>query len=81
VWASAERADLLVDLSDLTSGTDLTLWNSATAPFDGTMVDLATAGRVDLDGLLPYPEGLRIRVTEGRRSRYGVPRILAISVP
>ena len=45
------------------------------------MVDLATAGRVDLDGLLPYPEVLRISVTEGRRSRYGVPRVLAISVP
>jgi hypothetical protein len=45
------------------------------------MVDLATAGRVDLDGLLPYPEALRIRVTAGCRSRYGEPRILAISAP
>ena len=34
VLASAERADLLVDFSDLASGTDLTVWNSATAPFD-----------------------------------------------
>lgn len=36
VLASAERADLLVDFSDLDSGTELTLWNTATAPFDGT---------------------------------------------
>ena len=77
VLASAERADLLVDFSDLASGTELTLWNTATAPFDGTVVAPATAGRVDLDGLLPYPEVLRIRVTEGRRSRHRVPPVLA----
>jgi FtsP/CotA-like multicopper oxidase with cupredoxin domain len=77
VLASAERADLLVDFSDLASGTELTLWNTATAPFDGTVVDPATAGRVDLDGLLPYPEVFRIRVTEGRRSRPRVPPALA----
>jgi FtsP/CotA-like multicopper oxidase with cupredoxin domain len=77
VLASAERADLLVDFSDLAPGTELTLWNTATAPFDGTVVDPATAGRVDLEGLLPYPEVLRIRVTEGRRSRRRVPRVLA----
>ena len=35
VLASAERADLLVDFSDLAPGTELTLWNTATAPFDG----------------------------------------------
>ena len=77
VLASAERADLLVDFSDLAPRTELTLWNTATAPFDGTVVKPATAGRVDLDGLLPYPEVLRIRVIEGRRSRLPVPRVLA----
>jgi spore coat protein A len=77
VLASAERADLLVDFSDLASGTELTLWNTAPAPFDGTFVDPATAGTPDLDGLLPYPEVLRIRVGEGRRSRCRVPRTLA----
>jgi spore coat protein A len=77
VLASAERADLLVDFSDLAPGTELTLWNTATAPFDGTFADPATAGTVDLDGLLPYPEVLRIRVGEGRRSPRHVPRVLA----
>jgi spore coat protein A len=77
VLASAERADLLVDFSDLPPGTELTLWNTAAAPFDGTVVDPATAGRADLDGLLPYPEVLRIRVVEGRRSRFSPPRVLA----
>jgi FtsP/CotA-like multicopper oxidase with cupredoxin domain len=77
VLASAERADLLVDFSDLAPGTELTLWNTATAPFDGTFVDPATAGTVDLDGLLPYPEVLRIRVKAGRRSRHSVPLALA----
>jgi FtsP/CotA-like multicopper oxidase with cupredoxin domain len=77
VLASAERADLLVDFSDLASGTELTLWNTATAPFDGTFADPATAGTADLDGLLPYPEVLRIHVGEGRRSRRRVPRVLA----
>ncbi len=77
VLASAERADLLVDFSDLAAGTELTLWNTATAPFDGSFADPATAGRVDLDGLLPYPEVLRIRVRDGRRSRYRAPQVLA----
>jgi FtsP/CotA-like multicopper oxidase with cupredoxin domain len=77
VLASAERADLLVDFSDLPPGTELTLWNTAAAPFDGTVVDPTAAGRVDLDGLLPYPEVLRIRVVEGRRSRFSPPRVLA----
>ncbi len=47
VLASAERADLLVDFSDLAPGTELTLWNTATAPFDGSAVDPAAAGRAD----------------------------------
>ena len=77
VLASAERADLLVDFSDLAPGTELNLWNTANAPFDGTVADPASAGRADLDGLLPYPEVLRVRVREGRRSRRRAPRVLA----
>ena len=77
ILASAERADLLVDFSDLAPGSELTLWNTAAAPFDGTVIDPVTAGRADLDGLLPYPEVLRIRVVEGRRSRYSMPGVLA----
>jgi FtsP/CotA-like multicopper oxidase with cupredoxin domain len=77
VLASAERADLLVDFSDLTPGTELTFWNTATAPFDGTFADPATAGTADLEGLLPFPEVLQIRVSEGRRSQRRVPPVLA----
>jgi spore coat protein A len=77
VLASAERADLLVDFSDLAPGTELTLWNSARAPFDGATADPATAGESDLVGLLPYPEVLRLRVVGGRRSSYSVPSVLA----
>jgi FtsP/CotA-like multicopper oxidase with cupredoxin domain len=77
VLASAERADLLVDFSDLASGTELTLWNTATAPFDGTFADPTTAGTADLDGLLPYPEMLLIRVGDGHRAQHRVPPVLA----
>src|SRR5213076_415063 len=35
VLASAERADLLVDFSELEPGSELTLLNTAAAPFDG----------------------------------------------
>ena len=77
VLASAERADLLVDFSDLAAGSELTLWNTATAPFDGSGIDPTSAGRADLDGLLPYPEVLRIRVGEGARSACRVPQVLA----
>jgi FtsP/CotA-like multicopper oxidase with cupredoxin domain len=77
VVASAERADLLVDFSDLASGTELILWNTAAAPFDGASVDPATAGSPNLQGLLPWPEVLRIRVVEGRRHRRRVPSVLA----
>jgi hypothetical protein len=52
VLASAERADLLVDFSDLPAGTELTLWNTAAAPFDGASVDPTTAGTPNLEGLL-----------------------------
>jgi spore coat protein A len=77
VLASAERADLLVDFSDLPPGTELTLWNTAAAPFDGRDADPATAGTPDLEGLLPHPEVLRIRVVEGRRAGHRAPQVLA----
>jgi FtsP/CotA-like multicopper oxidase with cupredoxin domain len=78
VLASAERADLLVDFSELAEGTELTLWNTAAAPFDGTFADPATAGTADLDGLLPYPEVLRVRVVAGRhRESRAAPPVLA----
>ena len=67
VLASAERADLLIDFSDLAVGTELTLFNNAAAPFNGVFADPSTAGTVNLEGLLPYPEVLRFRVIEGRR--------------
>jgi o-aminophenol oxidase len=77
VLASAERADLLVDFSDLPPGTELTWLNNAAAPFDGAFADPATAGTPDLDGLLPYPDVLRFRVIEGRRdSRPATPQVL-----
>ncbi len=77
VLASAERADLLVDFSDLAAGTELTVLNNAAAPFDGTFAEPATAGNAVVDGLLPYPEVLRIRVVEGRRTARRVPQLLA----
>jgi spore coat protein A len=81
VLASAERADLLVDFTELAPGTELTLWNTATAPFDGRGADPATAGRADLEGLLPHPEVLRIRVgAAGRGNRRIRPPVLATDV-
>ena len=68
VLASAERADLLVDFSDLAVGTELTLWNNAPAPFNGAGADPSTAGAANLEGLLPYPEVLRFRVIDGVRA-------------
>jgi spore coat protein A len=63
VLSSAERADLLVDFSDLEPGSELTLFNTATAPFDGsTLAAAEAANAVDLDGLLPYPQVMRLRV-------------------
>ncbi len=67
VLASAERADILIDFSDLAVGAELTVWNNAAAPFNGAFADPSTAGTADLEGLLPYPEVLRFRVIEGRR--------------
>src|SRR5439155_144514 len=63
VLASAERADLLIDFSDLQSGSELTVLNTAAAPFDGSPFPAADAeSAADLDGLLPYPQVLRFRV-------------------
>ena len=81
VLASAERADLLVDFSDLAPGTELTWWNTAPAPFAGAYVDPGDAGTPHVEGLLPYPEVLRIRVTEGRRNRRTVPPTLVSGYP
>ena len=67
VLASAERADILIDFSDLSVGTELTLWNNAPSPFNGAFADPSTAGTADLEGLLPYPEVLRFRVIDGPR--------------
>jgi spore coat protein A len=80
VLASAERADLLVDFSDLAPGAELTFWNTARAPFDGSFADPATAGAADTDGLLPYPEVMLIRVREGRRAGRPAPPVLATDI-
>ena len=77
VLASAERADILIDFSDLDLGTELTLWNNARAPFNGAFADPSTAGTVDLEGLVPYPEVVRFRVVDGDRSGRRPPAVLA----
>jgi FtsP/CotA-like multicopper oxidase with cupredoxin domain len=78
VLASAERADLLVDFSDLTSGSELTLLNTAAAPFDGSRFPAADAAKAaDAERLLPYPEVLRIRVAGKAAHRRSIPRELA----
>ena len=79
VLASAERADLLVDFSDLEPGTELTVLNTAVAPFDGAAFPAAHARDAgDLDRLLPYPEVLRFRVIEGPASRRPAQQELAL---
>src|SRR6202008_1652325 len=78
VLASAERADLLVDFSDLEPGSELTLLNTAAAPFDGTPFPAADArNAADLDGLLPYPQVMRFHVTHGPVARRAIPREIA----
>jgi len=70
VLASAERADLLVDFSDLRPGSLLTLVNTATAPFDGAPFPAERARQAaSLEGLLPYPEVMRFRVVPGPSPR------------
>ena len=74
VLASAERADLLVDFSDLAPGSELTLLNTAAAPFDGAPFPAADAeSAADLGRLLPYPQVMRFRVVPGPVSRRGDP--------
>jgi FtsP/CotA-like multicopper oxidase with cupredoxin domain len=74
VLASAERADVLVDLSGLEPGSELTLLNTATAPFDGSSLAVALAmNAVDLDGLLPFPQVMRLRVVPATTPRRSIP--------
>src|SRR6266498_1255837 len=78
VLASAERADLLIDFSDLVPGTQLTLHNTATAPFDGAPFPAADAAHAaDLAGLLPYPQVMAIRIVPGPGTRRTIPAELA----
>ena len=78
VLASAERADLLVDFSDLEPGSELTLLNTAAAPFDGAPFPAAQAeNAADLEGLLPYPQVMRFRVVRGPAARRTIPGALA----
>ena len=82
--SSAERADLLVDFTGLVPGTELTLFNTASAPFDGAPFPADDAANAaSLDGLLPYPEVMRFRVVEGAPSPRTIPPALAtdITVP
>ena len=78
ILASAERADLLVDFSDLEPGSELTLLNTAAAPFDGSAFPAADASdAADLDRLLPYPQVMRFRVVGGSVTRRRIPTELA----
>ena len=78
VLASAERADLLVDFSDLDAGIELTLLNTAGAPFDGAPYAATEAENAgDPNTLLPYPNVMRFRVVAGRAARLSIPPVLA----
>lgn len=77
VLAPAERVDLLGDFSDLQPGSELTLLNTASAPFTGTPFPPERAGEADLDGLLPYPDVMRFRVVPGPSVPRPVPPRLA----
>src|SRR3954470_7636701 len=76
--APAERVDLLVDFSDLAPGSELTVLNTAAAPFDGATFPAADAeNAADVEGLLPYPQVLRFRVAGQGSSGISIPRELA----
>jgi o-aminophenol oxidase len=78
VLASAERADLLVDFSDLAPGSELTVLNTARAPFDGASFPAVDAEKAaDLERLLPYPQVLRVGVVPGTAGRRSTPHQLA----
>ena len=82
ILASAERADLLVDFSDLEPGSELTLLNTAAAPFDGSAFPAAQASdAADLDRLLPYSQVMRFRVVRGSVTRRRIPTELATDYP
>src|SRR3954453_14241386 len=78
VLASAERADLLVDFADLAPGSELTVLNTAAAPFDGSSFPASDAeNAADAEGLLPYPEVMRFRGAGQATRRRSIPRELA----
>jgi spore coat protein A len=78
VLASAERADLLADFSGLAPGSELTLVNTAAAPFDGTPFPAANASSAaDPGRMLPYPHVMRFRVVPGPAGRRAIPGELA----
>src|SRR5712671_5095031 len=78
VLASAERADLLVDFSGLEPGSELTLVNTAAAPFDGAPFRAANArNAADPGRMLPYPHVMRFRVVPGPVTRQTIPAELA----
>ncbi len=78
VLASAERADLICDFSDLAPGSELTVLNTAAAPFDGSSFPAADAeNAADLEKLLPYPQVLLFRVVGEAVRRISIPRELA----
>jgi spore coat protein A len=78
VLASAEHADLLIDFSDLEPGSELTLLNTAAAPFDGSAFPAAEAERAaDPGRMLPYPHVMRFRVIPGPGVRRTIPGELA----
>ena len=78
ILAPAERADLLVDFSDLEVGAELTFLNTALAPFNGSPYDASNAVNArSLGGLLPYPEVMRIRVQKAAPARWTPPPELA----
>jgi FtsP/CotA-like multicopper oxidase with cupredoxin domain len=81
VLASAQRADLLVDFSDLQPGSELTFVNTARVPFNGASFPAELAGdAADLDGLLPYPEVMRFRVVPGPSVRRTPPAQLTTDI-
>src|SRR5215470_16672283 len=78
VLASAERADLLVDFSGLAPGSELTLVNTAAAPFDGAPFPAANArNAADPGRMLPYPHVMSFRVVAGPVARRAIPGELA----
>ena len=81
VLASAQRADLLADFSDLQPGNELTFVNTARVPFNGAAFPAELASDAgDLDGLLPYPEVMRFRVVPGASVRRIAPEQLTTDI-